>query len=126
MKALVSIGNFNFPEPSEYEGNTATLVDGGRNINGVQVGAVIRDDVAKVSLSWRFLTVKQWSDILKKFTKKQGGKFYNNVTFFNQVTGEYETRKMYVSDRTANMFRRDPKTGEVMGYTSPKLSLIEV
>lgn len=126
MKALVSIGNFDFPEPSEYEGNTATLVDGGRNINGVQVGAVIREDVAKVTLSWRYLTVKQWSNILKKFNKKHGGKFYNNVTFFNQVTGTYETRKMYVSDRTANMFRRDPYTGEVMGYTSPKLSLIEV
>lgn len=126
MRALVSIGGYRFPEPSEYESNTATIVNSGRNVEGKVVGTVIRDDVAKVTLSWRFLTVSDWAKINKCFSMKHGGKFYNDVTFFNQVTGEWETRKMYVSDRNASIFRRDPISGDVVGYVNPKLSLVEV
>ena len=126
FKALVSVGGFDFPEPSSYSGNTSTLVDSARNTQGVVVGAVIRDDVGKVEMSWKYLTVKQWADILKCFSIARGGNFYNNVTFFCQDIGGWTTRKMYVSDRKADMFRRDPKTGEVLGYTDCSLSLVEV
>ena len=126
FKALVSIGGFDFPEPSSYSGNTSTLVDSARNAQGVVVGAVIRDDVGKVEMSWKFLTVKQWADILKCFSIARGGNFYNKVTFFCQDTGSWTTRQMYVSDRKADMFRRDPETGEVLGYTDASLSLVEV
>lgn len=122
MAALVTIAGRELPEPSSYSANTATLVDSARNVNGVVIGSVIRNDVAKVELSWRYLTVEQWASILSLFTKS----FYNNVRFFNQATGKYETRQMYVSDRTAGMWRRNPVTGEVMGWVEPKLSLVEV
>lgn len=126
MRALVSIGSFDFPEPSAYSGTTSTLVDNGRNTDGYVIGAVIRDDVAKVELEWNFLTIEQWRDILRKFSIKHGGSFTNQVTFFCQDTADWETREMYVNDRTASMFRRDPETGYVIGYKGPKLSLIEV
>ena len=116
FKSLVSVGEFNFPEPSSYAGNTSTLVDSARNAQGVVVGAVIRDDVGKVEMSWKYLTVKQWADILKCFSIARGC----------QDIGDWTTRKMYVSDRKASMFRRDPKTGEVLGYTDASLSLVEV
>lgn len=122
MAALVSIGGFDFPEPSKYAGTTSTIVDSARNVNGYVVGAIVRSDVAKVELSWRYLTVRQWASILSLFANS----FYNDVRFFNQTTGTYETRTMYVSDRTANMFRRDPETGEVLGWLEPSLSLVEV
>ena len=48
IKALVTIGGYELPEPSSYSGNTATLVDSARNAQGVTVGAVIRDDVGKI------------------------------------------------------------------------------
>ena len=126
IKALVTVGDFDFPEPSSYKGNTSTLVDSARNAQGVVVGAVIRDDVGKVEMSWKYLTVEQWANILKCFSIKRGGSFYNNVTFFCQDTGDWTTRQMYVSDRSADMFRRDPKTGDVLGYTDCSLSLVEV
>lgn len=126
FKALVTVGNFEFPEPSSYAGNTATLVDSARNTQGVTVGAVIRDDVGKVEMSWKYLTVEQWANILKCFSISRGGSFYNSVTFFCQDIGDWTTRDMYVSDRKANMFRRDPKTGDVLGYTDCSLSLVEV
>ena len=126
MRALVTVGGYDFPDPSEYSANTATLVDSGRNVQGVTVGSVIRDDVAKVTLSWRYLTVEQWAKINQCFAESYGGKFYNNVTFFDQTAGGYITRKMYISDRSANMFKRDPLTGEIEGWLQPSLSLVEV
>lgn len=126
IKALVSVGGFDFPEPSSYSGSTATLVDSARNSAGYTVGSVIRDDVGKVQISWKYLTIEQWSDILKCFSIAAGGAFYNDVTFFCQDTGGWVTRKMYVSDRTAGMWRRQPETGDVMGWTECQLSLVEV
>lgn len=127
FRALVSIGEYNFPEPSSYVGNTSTLVDGARNVKGVMVGSVIRDDVAKVEIGWKYLTVQQWAEILQCFRIASGGKFINSVTFFNQDIGDWDTRKMYVGDRQpGGAWRRDPKTGELLGWVDCKLSLIEV
>lgn len=122
MAALVSIGGFEFPEPSTYNATTSTIVDSARNVSGVVVGAVVRSDVAKIEMSWRYLTAYQWATILSLFTDS----FYNEVRFLNQATNSYTTRTMYVSDRNAAMWRRDPNTGAVLGYTGCSLSLVEV
>lgn len=123
MAALVSIGGYDFPEPSTYTGTTATIVDSARNVNGRVVGSVIRNDVAKVEMTWRYLTARQWATMLTLFNNS----FYNEVRFYNQATASYTTRTMYVSDRTSSgMWRRDPKTGEVLGWTNCTLSLVEV
>ena len=122
MRALVIVNGNELPEPSTYSAVTSTIVDSGRNTNGYVVGSVVRHDVAKVELSWRFLTPEQWASVIGPFTKN----FYCTVTFFNQATAGYTTRTMYVSDRNADMFRRDPVTGEVIGWKNPRLSLVEV
>ena len=122
MQALVSIGSFDFPEPSAYSGTTSTIVDSGRNVAGYVVGAVVRHDVAKIEMSWKYLTAAQWASILRQFS----GSFYCNVRFYNQATASYTTRQMYVSDRTAGMWRRNPDTGDIMGWTNCSLSLVEV
>jgi hypothetical protein len=126
FKALVSVGGYDFPEPSSYSGNTSTLVDSARNVEGRMVGSVIRDDISKVELSWKYLTVEQWARVLKCFSRSQGGKFINDVTFFDQTIGDWVTKEMYISDRKANVFRRDSITGSILGWESPSLSLIEV
>ena len=122
MTALVTVAGNALPEPSEYSAQTSTIVDSGRNVSGVVIGSVIRSDVAKIELKWRYLTVEQWANVLSMFTNN----FYNNVTFFNQATGEYTTRQMYISDRKSGMWRRHHVTGEVMGWTECSLSLVEV
>lgn len=122
MRALVMVGGYSFPEPSSYSAITSTIVDSARNVSGYVVGSVIRHDVAKIELSWKYLTVTQWAQILSLFTSN----FYNDVTFFNQATGAYTTRKMYVSDRNASAWRRDPNTGDMLGWVNPTLSLVEV
>ena len=122
MAALVTIAGYELPEPSGYSASTSTLVDSARNVSGYVIGSVVRNDVAKVELQWKYLTARQWADILSLFTRS----FYNTVVFYNQATAQYTTRQMYVGDRSAGMWRRHPSTGEVMGWTDCKLSLIEV
>lgn len=122
IPALVTVNGVELPEPSSYEGTTSTIVDSGRNVQGKVVGAVVRNDVAKVTMSWNYLTAKQWATILSLFTAN----FYCSVRFYNQVTAGYTTRQMYVSNRTAGMWRRSPNNGSIMGWTGAKLSLVEV
>ena len=112
MTALISVDGVPWPEPSTYSANTATIVDSGRNVEGRVIGAVVRHDVAKIEVSWRYLTAQQWANIIGPF--------------FDQATAEYTTRQMYVSDRSASMWRRHPDSGAVMGWVDPKLSLVEV
>ena len=121
MEALVTIGGYELPEPSTYSAVTSTIVDSARNVNGKVVGAVVRSDVAKVELTWRYLTATQWATILSMFTNN----FYNDVRFYSQSSASYEVRTMYVSDRSAGMWRRHPDTGAVMGWTNCSLSLVE-
>lgn len=122
MEALVTIGGYELPEPSSYNAVTSTIVDSGRNVEGRVVGSVVRHDVAKIELSWKYLTAQEWANILSLFTDS----FYNDVRFMNQVTNNYDVRTMYVSDRNAGMWRRHPETGDIMGYTNCSLSLVEV
>ena len=124
FRALVSVGGYAFPEPSTYSGNTSTLVDSGRNVEGKLVGSVIRDDVSKVELSWKYLTVEQWANIQKCF--KGQDKFINLVEFFDQSVGDWVTKKMYVNDRKSGLWRRSPESGDVLGWTDCSLALIEV
>lgn len=122
MKSLVIIAGTALPEPSSYSGTTSTLVDSARNVKGYVVGSVVRNDVARVDLSWKYLTAQQWASILSLFKRN----FYNEVEFYDQTVAGWVTRTMYVSDRKAGMFRRNPETGEVMGYTECSLALVEV
>lgn len=126
INALITVGGVPLPEPSTYSANTSTLVDSGRNVQGRMIGSVIRDDVAKVEATWRYLPVEQWATIGKLFKSASGGAFIRSVTFFDQTEGTYVTRDMYVSDRRAGMWRRNPDTGAVLGWTDCSLSLVEV
>ena len=122
MNDLVTVAGVPLPEPSEYNASTSTIVDSARNVSGYVIGSVVRHDVAKIELKWRYLTAQQWANVLRLFTNN----FYNDETFFNQAPADYETRQMYVGDRSAGMWRRHPVTGAVLGFTDCSLSLVEV
>ncbi len=125
MASLIQIGGVDIPMPASYNASTSTIVDSGRNVDARMIGSVIRDDVAKIELGWKLLTTEQWSMILKLFNIAYDGKFVNEVRFFNQTTGDYETRTMYVSDKKAGLFKLD-ESGNVVGWLGCKFSLIEV
>ena len=122
IEALVAVGGYEFPEPSTYSATTSTIVDSARNVQGKMVGAVVRNNIAKIELTWRYLTVEQWAAITSIFNYG----FIADVRFLDQTTGNYDVRSMYCSDRTAGMWRRHPETGAVMGWTECRIALIEV
>lgn len=122
IPALVTVNGVELPEPSSYEGTTSTIVDSGRNVQGKVVGAVVRHDVAKVSMSWNYLTARQWADILSLFTTN----FYCTVKFYNQATAGYTTVRCMSPTAPAACGVEGPKTGGVMGWIGCKLSLVEV
>lgn len=125
MRALVSIAGHDIPEPSTYSATTATFVDSGRNAEGKVIGAVIREDMAKVEMTWRYIKAADWAAILQLFSSKYGGSFTNQVTFFCQDSNTWETREMYISDRTANAFTHWSEDG-IDAYVNPRLALTEV
>lgn len=125
MRAMVTIAGHDIPDPSKYSGTTSTVVDSGRNTQAKWIGSVIRDDMGKVDMTWNYISAEDWADILRLFSIKQGGSFTNSVTFFCQDTNSWETRTMYVSDRTADVFLRRAD-GSIRGYTGARLALIEV
>ena len=125
MTALVSINGYDFPAPSTFQSTTATIVDSARNVQGVVIGSVVRENVLKASMSWKFISASDWANMLAQFDSTRGGSFYQTATIFVQDTNQWETRTVYVSDRVSNIFLRNPD-GTIKGYTDASLSLVEV
>lgn len=125
MKALVTIAGHDIPDSSTYSGTVSTVVDSGRNTEGVMVGAVIRENIGKVEMTWNFLTIDKWAEICALFDSTRGGAFINTVEFFCPDMGGWVQREMYVNDRKAGIFMRKPN-GDIKGLTGCSLNLIEV
>ena len=117
---LITVAGTAQPAPSEYAGTTVDLVGSGRNAAGVIVSDVIRSDIARIDATWNYLSLSQWASILSLFKNS----FTNPVRFLNQVTGAYETRTMYVGDRTTG--GAVSSGGRIIGWQKAKLQLIEV
>lgn len=121
MRALVTVAGTPIPDPSEYNATTSTIVDSARNVEGKMVGAVVRNEVKKIELVWRYISAEDWAKILGIFRNS----FINDITFYNQDSNDWESMEGYISDRTAGVFlRRDD--GSIKGYTQARLAIIEV
>lgn len=122
---LKKVGNYKPPCPSEYVATTSTIVDSGRSITGKVIGAVVREDVGAVDVTFAYISVGVWAKILQQFDSKYGGSFYQWVTFFDQVSAKESTRKMYVGDRTTAGMHLLDKNGKPQAWLGAKLQLVE-
>ena len=126
-----SSGNYTFlPAPSTYKMTASTLVDSARNSEGFVIGNVIRSGVRKVEMSWNFLTQEQYSLIAQLF--EGDDKFFNEVIYYDTITGQMETKQMYVGDRVSDSaqivasYDNNGNITKINGYANVSLSLIEV
>lgn len=121
------------PTMSDYNSSVSTLVDSSRNSKGVMIGSVIRDDIAKITISWKVISAEGWAKVNRCFHEGEiisydggycVGAFINKVRFFNQTSNSYEERDMYVGDRSAGLMQLS-EDGTPIGYDSAKFSLVE-
>ena len=97
-----------------------TIVNAGRNANGVVVGQRIGRDQYKIdTLEWPWLTAEEWEGILSLISD-----FYFDVTFPDPVTGEARTVTMYCGDRSAEPYWVDSNGGPTH-YRNCKVNLID-
>ena len=142
-RALVSVYNeststwVDLPTPSDYDASASTLVDSARNSKGEVVGQVILEDVAKIELQWNFLTVAQYSQIAQLFDSHYGGNFFNFVSYFDVIKGDFDSsntgtptlathRVFYPNDRKVQFAHITlDANGKPKGYTGVQLHLID-
>ena len=119
--AYLKINGHDLPYPKRGVGITVTtIVNAGRNANGVVVGQRIGRDQYKVDgLEWPWLSAAQWSYILSLMKD-----FYFYVTFPNPVTGQATTVKMYCGDRQGHEYWVDAN-GKPLWYRDCKVNLID-
>ena len=105
--------------PSGYSATTSTMVDKGTSVSGKVLGSVVRHDVVQIALSWNYLSAENWASLVGMFQTN----YELPVHFFNQTRNTWDTRNMYISDRSAGMYRQ---IGREIGWSGCSLSLTEV
>ena len=125
-----SYTDYVLPCPSEYQVNSSTLVDSGRNGSGVVVGTIIRNSVRSIEITWNFLDKDTFAGIARLFDTatydNKHGSFYVSATFFDPTANTTITKTMYPSDRITNTAHIKLVNGEPVGYEQVKLTLVEV
>ena len=99
--------------PGGYTGTVSTFVDSGRNLEGYVIGSVVRDDVGKCEFQYSGLSFKTIHEILRLFSRRQGGSYFNRIEYYAIEMGDWVTKEMYVSgDRISDILRLEGKTGK--------------
>lgn len=119
--AYLTVNGYDFPPPKRgVKPSVMTMVDSGRNANGVVVGQRVGRDVYKIDgLEWPWLDAETWSQMLKVLSN-----FFVYVTFVDPVSNSRKTVKMYCGDRTADPYWVDGNDKPTY-YTNCKVNLID-
>lgn len=121
MAAYLLINGVEVPYPKRgVQPLVSTVVNAGRNANGVTVGQRIGRDLYKINqIVWPWLTAKEWSNISTLLSS-----FFVMVTFPDPVTMRRITVRMYCSDRSSEPYWVDDN-GDPTHYTNCKVNLID-
>jgi len=97
-----------------------TVVNSGRDANAAVVGQRVGRDQYKIDgLEWSYLPATTWEKILSAIKN-----FFFYVTFYDPVTGEKKTIRMYCGDRQGEPYWVDDN-GKPTAYINCKVNLID-
>lgn len=97
------------------------LVDSKRNALGQVVAQKINRRLFKFSsLEWKHLTAAQWRAIQQEVDKFEGQLYY-----WDNPTGTFKTRKVYWGDESAEVWKIDNTTGEVLEYINCAVNIVD-
>ena len=122
MASYIKVNGCELPYPKRgVKPTVTTIVNAGRNANGVVVGQRIGRDQYKLDgLEWPWLTAEMWGYILRLIKG-----FYFYVTFPDPVTEDPITIKMYCGDRTAEPYWVNLNSGAPTHYLNCKVNFID-
>ena len=117
----LNVNGHDWPYPKRGVTPTVTtIVDAGRNANGIVIGQRLGRDQYKIdNLEWPVLSADQWESMLQDISG-----FYFPVTFYDPVTQTQKTLTMYCGDRTAEPYWVDAN-GKPTMYINCKVNLID-
>lgn len=120
--AFIMVAGVALPWPDYSSGTQliATLVVSARAGGGEFIGQRVGRDQSKLELQWSCVDASTWSAVLQKFDAN----FVNDVEYFDAVSAQKITRRMYVSDRSQRPLKVDAQ-GNVLVWTDCKLSLVD-
>lgn len=99
----------------------ATMVDQARTADGIVRGSVIAR-ANKIELKWAVLSPEKWSEICSFFDKH----FYFDAYYYDMATNSFQSKTMYVGDRSAQPFKMDSVTGKPLYYLNCEANIIGV
>lgn len=119
--AYLALNGYQLPPPKRGVTPTVTtLVNSGRNANGVVVAQKLGRDQYKIdNLEWPYLTAEEWSRILSILNS-----FFVQLTFYDPVSNGLKTIQVYPGDRTAEPYWVD-ENGKPKAYINCKVNLID-
>lgn len=120
---FIKINGVVLPYPSTgLKMNRQQFVDSARNANGQVVAQKINRRILKFdSLRWAHLTASEWRAILQEIEKFEGV-----LEFWNNLTGQFETIRVYWGDASEEIFKINPATGEVLEYINCSCNIIDM
>lgn len=111
------------PTPAHGIAETWTqLVDSGRNTNGTVVAQKIGNRQLKFDgVVFPHLTSQQWGWVLTEIEKFEG-----TLTYWDARRNSMATKFVYWGDASAEPYRINPATGEVLEYINCKCNIIDM
>jgi len=98
------------------------FVDSARNGLGQVVAQKVNRRIDKINaLEWKHLTASQWRQIQTEIEKFEG-----ELEYWDNLSGSFITRKVYWGDESAEVWKINPATGEVLEYANCKANLIDM
>ena len=120
---FIKINGITLPYPARgLQIQRQQFVDSARNGLGQVVAQKVNRRIDKLNqLEWKHLTASEWRAIQKEIEKFEG-----TLEYWDNLSGSFITRKVYWGDETADIWKINPATGEVLEYANCKCSLIDM
>ena len=99
----------------------ATMVDQARTADGIVRGSVIAK-ASKIELKWAVLSPEEWARICSFFDRH----FYFNATYWDMAANSFQTKTMYVGDRSAMPFIVDADSGKPTYYLDCQANIVGI
>lgn len=98
------------------------LVDSKRNALGQVVAQKInRRQMKFSSLEWKHLTAAEWRRIQHEIDKFEG-----TLRYWDNPSGGFINRKVYWGDESAEVWKINPTTGEILEFANCKCNLVDM